>query len=314
MSQIRSALDKALPERLPAPDWDSHDLENRAVTSMRRRRLGGGLLGVVVLGLSALLAVTLLPGPATDRPAADAKREYPLPELDESQPYHWLFTDWSTTEATETLDRALTEHLEQEHSQLRAQGDVGFLRTQRQLWTAVAVGEDYEAGPQAKGSREVYQQPMYILGAVPDKPGISLDTGTTTEGERLTVAVYPKGGFATGTADASDEPEKPPPPQYLVEGCQGYKSHGEIAVSFECDKVDVGTELSALAVKRTVLRIDGDEADDAFEVTRTVVRYRDDGTAVVVAMSVDAPKAIGPSLTTAELLGIAAAIPDVAVT
>lgn len=315
MSQIRPTLGKALPEQLPPASWNSHALEARAKKSIRHRRLGGGVLAVALLGLAVVVSVTLFP-PTSDIPAGDRKPSFPLPELSEKQEYAWHSgADSATTGSTEKITSVLWDHLREHHPELKTSSgfpdaEPDLVRGQRELWTAVARDGMYDAGPDTPGSEKVYEQPVYTL---TPKGVVPFDTGRSESSESFSVAVYPKGGYEPGTADISGEPELPPRPQYLVDGCEGFKKRDGTDqlryYDYTCSHPKAASGQEALAVDRTV-----DDYDDEVEYTRTVVLYRDDGTAVRISMSLSAPKPVEPSLSATDLLRIAEAIPDVPVT
>lgn len=315
---IRWTLDKTLPNRLPPTSWDSHELEAQAEKSIRRRRLGGGVTAVVLFAAALLASLTLFPHASTDVPAGGRTPSFPLPKLDDDQQYYWFPNGFSETDATKEITAELWDYLDKHHTQLRLgklpeDADAVVARTKRQLWTAVETQGSYDAGPEADGSKMLYQQPVYSFATGPKFDGVRFDTGKSVDGETLTVDVYPKDGFKPGTADVSGEPLLPPRPEFLVEGCEDYKANDEASgmrsFAFSCSHPDASSKRDALAVKRTVSAYDGGDTG----ITNTVVLYRDDGTAVVVSMTVSAPKPIDPSLSTAELLRIAEAIPDVPV-
>lgn len=318
MSQIRPTLAKALPRDLPPTSWDSRDLEERARTQIRRRRLGGGILAVALLGVALVASLTLFPR-TTDVPAGGAKPDFPLPKLDDDRQYGWYFQGQSRTKNTEKIGTAFWDHLREHHPDLDAStasgsAEMEFIRTQRQLWTAKEWRDVYEYGPEADGSEKVYEQPVYTLAPAPGKSGPTFDTGSAEDDERITVEVYPKGGFERGTADVSADPTLLPRPEYLVDGCEGYKAKDEAnelrGYKYNCVHPKAVSGQDALVVERSV----NGYSNGDITVSVTVVLYRDDGTAVLASMSISAPKAIAPTLTATELLRLAEAIPDVPVT
>ncbi|ADD40647.1 hypothetical protein [Stackebrandtia nassauensis] len=322
---IRWTLSKTLPNRLPSTSWDSHELEAQAEQSIRRRRLGGGVTAVVLLAAALLASLTLFPHAGTDVPAGSRTPSLPLPKLDDGKQYTWFPDTYSSTKtkATQKITADLWDHLDEHHPQLRLGkipegSDPIVVRLQRQLWTAVETVGEYEGGPEVDGSKKVHEQPVYTFTPNPKFDGVPFDTDASDFDESLAVVVYPKDGYKPGTADVSGDPELPPRPEFLVEGCEDYKAkdfeNQLVETEFSCSHPDAAPKRDAVAVKRTVTHYeeDGNRISEVW-TTNSVVLYRDDGTAVKVSMTLTTPKPIDPSLSITELLRIAEAIPDVPV-
>lgn len=313
MSHIRPTLAKALPRQLPPKAWDSRDLEDRARKSIRRNRLGAAGAALATLVAVAIAVPILIVGSDEDGPGPAT---HSLPALDPDAEYGWTYEPAEPSAATGLFDKSLRKYLKQ-HPELNIDDadDLApvMARQTRELWTAVPVGGEYEYGEDIPGSKLVYREPVYTLTGDGDERGIIFDGADTDMDERLDVTVHPKGGYEPGFADVSDDPSRLPRPQYLAAGCQGYK-HPEQAdtgayVEFNCTTLDSkqGNEIDA--VERTEVL-----PDKTVTVTWTVVVYRDDGTAVVVSDTVNAPKRLKISLSPADLAGIAESLPDVPVT
>ncbi|MGH8877099.1 MAG: hypothetical protein ACRD0P_07155 [Stackebrandtia sp.] len=328
---MRDLLHKALPEALPPAEWSSQDLEKHARRSMRNRRIGfagAALAAVVAAALALPPAVPDEPAPATPAAPNDEQPEYTLPKLDDKLGYTWEpTTESSQTKATKQITKAFVKQLasfegvkvddlDGEPTAFKP-GDMSPVeRQERELWPD---DKDAEPKPLVDEKGEVYSPPVYMstekrylrFPGAEQSEGVRLRVnapGTFVDGRPEKAVAHPVGLGESGIGPSPMDVE------YLADNCDGFSwkdEHGKDAkTEFDCEKTSVD-EGTVLATERTDNYSNGNVA-----ISRAVVLYRDNGTAVVIENqpSLQKPGAGGePTLDNEQLVAIAQAIPDVTV-
>lgn len=332
--EMRRSLDELLPSALPPAPWELAELETRARRRTRNRWIGAASAGLAVAAVVALVVPLAWSGFHTATPPGKERFEQPeftLPDLDDDEYYHWG-DDESTeqTKATKEITKAFWAHMKETYDglelyredDLASAAPVGevdpqpIVRVDNELWTdpdAEHNGSDetFDKDDYIEPEK-IHEQPLYTLWPGAEGTYSEFRFAGSDHGDDLTVKVHPKGGFVEGVPDdPRPQPGKyPPHPQYLVENCGkfSWNKSGPVDVEVDCRERTVSTGRVLIAE-----RVDTSEHGSITQ--RTVVLYREDGTAVVVEDVPFKPDAheMSASLDADALIAIAQAIPETVV-